>query len=56
MYCNLPQRIIAACEDIVNVYDAVTFVLQQSLHTPETVTKIQGSPDGSICFLPIPTP
>jgi WD40 repeat protein len=45
-----PQRIIVACEDIVNIYDAVTFVLRQSLHTPETVTKIQGSPDGSTLF------
>ena len=44
------QRIIAACEDIVNVYDAVTFVLRQSLHAPETVTKIQASPDGFILF------
>jgi hypothetical protein len=41
------QRIAAACEDTVNIYDAVTFVLQQSLHTPETITKMQGSPDGS---------
>jgi hypothetical protein len=44
------QRIIAVCEDIVNIYNAVTFGLQQSLCTPETVTKIQGSPDGSILF------
>ena len=44
------QRIIAACEEIVNVYDAATFVLRQSLHAPETVTRIQGSPDGSILF------
>ena len=44
------QRIIAAYEDTVNVYNAVTFVLQQSLHAPETVTKIQGSPDGSTLF------
>ena len=44
------QRIIAACEDIVSIYDAVTFVLQQSLCAPETVTKIQDSPDGSILF------
>ena len=44
------EGIITACEDLVNVYDAVTFVLQQSLHTPEKVTKIQGSPDGSILF------
>ena len=45
------QKIIAACEDIINTYDAVTFVLRQSLHAPETVTKIQDSPDGSILFL-----
>jgi hypothetical protein len=44
------QRIVAAYEDIVNIYDAVTFVLQQSLRIPETVTKIQGSPDGSTLF------
>ena len=44
------QRIIAACENIVNIYDAVTFVLQQSLCAPEKVTKIQGSMDGSILF------
>jgi len=44
------QRIISACKDIVKIYDAVTFVLQQSLSTPETVTKIQASPDGSILF------
>jgi WD40 repeat protein len=50
VYCNLAQRIVAACEDTVNVYDAVTFVLQQSLHAPEAVTKIQGSPDGSTLF------
>ena len=44
------QRIIAACEDIVNIYDAVTGVLQQFLHAPETVAKIQDSPDGSMLF------
>ena len=44
------QRIIAVCEDTVNIYDAAAFVLQQSLRAPETVTKIQGSPDGSILF------
>ena len=44
------QRIIAACEDIVNIYDAVTFALRQSLYTPEMVTKIEDSPDGSILF------
>ena len=44
------QQIIAACEDTVNIYNAVTFVLQQSLYTPEKVTKIQVSTDGSILF------
>ena len=44
------QRVIAACEDIVNIYSAVTFAFQQSLCTPETVIKIQGSSDGSILF------
>ena len=42
------QRIVVACEDTVNIYSAVTFMLQQSLHTPETVTKIQDLPDGSL--------
>ena len=44
------QKIIATCGEIVNIYDAVTFVLRQSFCAPETVTKIQGSPDGSIMF------
>ena len=44
------ERIIAACEDITNIYDAITFVLQQSLRIPEIITKIQGSPDGSTLF------
>jgi WD40 repeat protein len=44
------QRIIAGCGDIVNIYDAVTGVLQQSLSPSETVTKIQASPDGSTLF------
>jgi len=44
------QNIIVACEDIVNIYDAVTFALRQSLHTPEMVIKIQDLPDGSILF------
>ena len=34
----------------MNTYDAVTFALRQSLSTPEIVTKIQDSPDGSILF------
>ena len=45
-----PQRIIAVCEDIVNIYDAITFVLRQSLDAPEAVTKIQTSPDGTFLF------
>ena len=44
------QGIIAGCGDIVNIYDAVTGVLQQFLSTSETVTKIQASPDGSTLF------
>ena len=44
------QRIAAACEDIVHVYDAVTFVLRQSLQAPEKVTNIHGTPDGSSLF------
>jgi WD40 repeat protein len=44
------RRIVAACEDIVDIYDAVTFVLQQFLRAPETVAKIQGSPDESTLF------
>jgi hypothetical protein len=44
------QSIVAACEDITNIYDAITFVLRQSLHIPEAITKIQGSPDGSTLF------
>jgi hypothetical protein len=34
----------------VNIYDAVTFAPRQFLRAPETVTKMQGSPDGSILF------
>ena len=44
------QSIIAACEDIVDIYDAVTFAFQQSLHTSGSVIKIEGSPDGSTLF------
>jgi len=44
------QGIIAACGDIVNIYDAVTGVLQQSLSPLEYVTKIQASLDGSTLF------
>jgi WD40 repeat protein len=44
------QSIVTACEDIVDIYNAVTFVLRQSLRAPETVAKIQGSPDGSTLF------
>lgn len=42
------EKIAVACEDIVNIYDAVTFALGQSFHTPQSVTSIQGSGDGSI--------
>ena len=34
----------------MNIYDAVTGVLRQSLSAPETVTKIQSTPDGSFLF------
>ena len=44
------QRIIAGCGDIVNIYDAVTGILQQTLSASESVTKIQTSPDGSTLF------
>ena len=45
------QRIISACGGIMNIYDAVTGVLQQSINIPKTATKIQGTLDGSILFL-----
>ena len=44
------EKIAIACEDAVNVYDAVTFSLEQSLRIPESVTRIQGSTDGSILY------
>ena len=44
------QEIIAGCGDIVNIYDAVTGVLQQSLFPSKAVRKIQASPDGSTLF------
>ena len=44
------QMIIAACGNVVNIYDAVTGVLQQSLSPSEVVKKIQVSPDGSTLF------
>ena len=44
------QRIVAACENVVSIYNAVTGVPIQSLYVPETVIKIQDSPDGSILF------
>ena len=47
---TFPQRIVAACGDVVNIYDAVTFVLRQSLSTLKTAEKIHGSPHGSILF------
>ena len=45
---TFPQRIVAACGDVVNIYDAVTFVLRQSICTSEMAEKIHGSPHGSI--------
>jgi WD40 repeat protein len=44
------QRVIAACGNVVNIYDAVTFVLQQSLRTPGAVSKIRDTPDESTLF------
>ena len=44
------QRIISVSEDIVNIYDAVTGILQQSLCIPEAVIKTKSSLDGSILF------
>ena len=44
------QMIVAACENIVDIYDAVTGVLRQSLSAPERVVMLHGSPDGSILF------
>ena len=49
------QRIISACEDTLNIYNAITGVLQQSICVPETVVKIQASTDGSILFLAHPS-
>ena len=34
----------------MNIYDAVTGILQQSLSASETITKIQTSPDGSTLY------
>ena len=45
------RRIAAVCEDnTVNVYDAVTGVLRFSLIAPRKVTKVEGSPNGSVLF------
>ena len=44
------EKIAVACEDLVNIYDAATFALEQSSHTPQPVTRIQGSEDGSILY------
>ena len=44
------QKIISACENVVNIYDAVTGVPQQTLCAPETVIKLQASLDGSTLF------
>ena len=44
------QWIIAGCGNIVNIYDAVTGVLQQSLSSSKDVKKLQASPDGSTLY------
>jgi WD40 repeat protein len=45
------QRVAAVCEDnTVNLYDAVTGVVRLSLNAPRRVTKVEGSPDGSVLF------
>jgi hypothetical protein len=44
------EKIAVACGDVVNIYDAVTFGLEQSLHTPQSATRIHGSEDGSILY------
>ena len=44
------QWIIAACGNVVNIYNAVTGILQQSLSPSEAVKKIQVFPDGSTLF------
>ena len=44
------QKIVVACEDIVNIYDAVTFILEQSLRAPHSVIKLQESGNGSILY------
>ena len=44
------QWIIVACGNVVNIYDAITGVLQQPLSPSQAVKKIQASPDGSTLF------
>jgi hypothetical protein len=44
------EKIAVACENIVNIYGAVTFALEQSSHSPQSVTKLQGSGDGSTLY------
>ena len=45
------QRIVVASEDIVKIYNAITFILEQCLRAPHPITKIQDSGDGSILYL-----
>ena len=45
------EKIAIACEGVLNIYDAVTFVLEQTLHAPQPITQTQGSGDGSILYL-----
>jgi hypothetical protein len=44
------EKVAVACEDVVNIYDAVTFTLEQSFLTTQSTTRIQGSEDGSILY------
>ena len=44
------EKIAIACEDAVNIYNAVTFALEQSLRIPQSFTKIQGSLNASILY------
>ena len=44
------EKIAIACEDVMNIYNAVTFALEKSLRIPQSVMRIQGSGDGSILY------
>ena len=44
------EKIAVACEDVVNIYDGVTFALEKSLRIPQPAARIQGSKDGSVLY------